>query len=164
MSCATSIRRPHAIRICRLPRVIRHFRLRRDENGKNRGVVTRQVEVLQIQSVVPRLVVVGETELTLAALELNGKDGWPRNQHGVDSAPESWDVELQEDRAGKSTQSAGENIDLLFPRLALVDVEIMSVRRSQDPEDLMSIRIEKTVDRGRIIGGGASGGPVTCEG
>ena len=71
---ATAIRWPHAVRIRRLPRVIRAFGLRRDEDGKNRCVVARGVEVLQIQGVVPRLVVVVETELMLAALELNHED------------------------------------------------------------------------------------------
>ena len=115
--------------------------------GKIGGVVTRRVKVLQVQRVVPRLVVVGETELTFAALELNRKDGWSGNQHGVDSAAEPWDVELQEERAGKSAQSAAENVDLFFPCLALVDVEVMSVRCSQGAEDMVWIRRQKAVDR-----------------
>jgi hypothetical protein len=68
------------------------------------------------------------------------------NQHGVDSAAKSWDVELQNDRAGKSTQSAAQNVDHFFPRLALLDVQVMSVSRSEDTEDLVWVRIQKTVD------------------
>jgi hypothetical protein len=48
MACPTSVRRVHAIRMCRLPGVIPAFCLRRDEDGKDRCVVTRRVEVLQI--------------------------------------------------------------------------------------------------------------------
>ena len=146
MACPTAKRRPHAVRIWRLPRVIRGFGLRRDEDGKDRCVVTRRVEVLQIQSVVPGLVVVGEAKLTLAALELNRKDGWAGNQYSVDSAPKSWHIELQEDRAGKSTQSAAENVDFFFPRLALLNLQVMGVSRSEYTEDLVWIRSQKTID------------------
>jgi hypothetical protein len=75
LACPTAIRRSHAVGICWLPCVIRAFGLRRDEDRKDGCVVARSVEVLQIQAVVPRLVVVVETELTLAALELNREDG-----------------------------------------------------------------------------------------
>jgi hypothetical protein len=109
--------------------------------------MARRVEVLQIEGVVPRLVVVGDTELTLAALELDRKDGRPRNQHGVDSAPKSWDVKLQKDRATQSTQSIAKNIDFLLPCLALIDIEVMGVGRYEDAEDMVWIRGEETGDR-----------------
>jgi hypothetical protein len=57
-----------------------------------------------------------------------------------------WDVEFQEDRARKSPQSVAENVDLLFPCLTLVDLEVMGVRRSQGTEDMVWIRSQETVD------------------
>ena len=68
-------------------------------------------------------------EMTLAAFELDRKDDRSRDKHCVDSASESRDRKFQEDRAGKSKQSAAENPNLFFPCLTLVDVEVMSVRR-----------------------------------
>ena len=147
VACAAAIRRPHAVRIRGLPRVIRDFGLGRDEDGKDRSVVTRRVKILQIQRVVPRLVVIGEAVLAFAALELDREDGRSGNQHGIDSAAESRNVELEEERAGQATESSSENVELLFPRLALVDVEVMGVRRSQGAEDMVRLGRQKAVDR-----------------
>jgi hypothetical protein len=109
--------------------------------------MARRMEVLQVQGVVPSLVVIGEMKLTLAALELNREDGWPRNQYGVNSAPKSWHVEFQEDRAGKSTESTAEDVDFLFPCLTLLDVQVVGMSRRECTEDLVRVRIQKIVDR-----------------
>ena len=44
-----------------------------------------------------------------------------------------------------------ENVDLLFPRLALLDVEVVGVRRSQAAEDLVRPSRKELVDRRPIV-------------
>jgi len=139
MAGATAIWRPHAVRIRGLPSSIRGFRLCRDKDRKDWRFVTRSVEVLQIQGVVPCLVVVGDTELVFSALELNGENNWPGNHHSIDSAAESRNVELKKDCARKSTQNVAENANLLLPCLPLIDVKVMGVRCDQSTEDLLWI-------------------------
>src|SRR5262245_55615993 len=85
VTCPTAIRRPYAVRICRLPSVIRFLGSCREEDWEDRCVVTRLVEVLQIQRVVPGLVVVSKAKLVFTALKLDWEDGRPGNQHSIDS-------------------------------------------------------------------------------
>src|SRR5690242_10328334 len=116
MKASTAIWRPNIVRIGGLPRGVRVVGLRRNEDRKNSRGMTRRVEIFQIECVVPDLVVVRETKLTLAALELDRKNGRPGNQHRVYSAAKSWHVEFQEEPAGKTVQSAAQNIELFLPR------------------------------------------------
>ena len=110
-------------------------------------MVTRRVEVLQVQRVVPRLVVVPEAELAFAALELNRKDGWSGNQHRIDSAAEPRNFELEVERARKSAEGSPEEVELLFPCLALFNFEGVCVRCSEGAEDLVRLGCQKAVDR-----------------
>jgi hypothetical protein len=86
------------------------------------------MEVLQVQRVVPGLVVIGQAVMAFTALELDREDGRSGNQHGIDTAPEAGNVELQEEGAGECCESRLENEQFLFPRLALLDVEVVGVR------------------------------------
>jgi hypothetical protein len=97
--------------------------------------MTGLVEVLEIERVVPGLVVVRELELLFAALELNGEDGGTADNNGVDPASEAWDLELQEDRPGHSVQGPLQDLDLLFPGISLLLVERKGVCRGECPED-----------------------------
>lgn len=83
------------------------------------------------------MVVIVETELTFAALELYWENGWSRNHHGVDSAAKAWDLELQEERALKSCQSVAQKRDFFFPRMTLLDFQVMGVSLSENAKDVM---------------------------
>ena len=50
---------------------------------------------------------------------------------------------------------AAENIDVLFPCLALVDVEVMGMRGSQSTKHLVWISSHEPFDLILIVGGGA---------
>lgn len=152
---AATIRRPHAVRIWILPPLIGNVGFRRHEDGTNRRVVTRGVEVLQIQRVVPRLVVVGQPKLALAALKLDRKYDRPANQHGVDSAAKARDVEFEVEHASQPAESDRENFQLLFPRLALLDFEVVDVCRSQRTKDLVRIGGEKQIYGPGVVRGSA---------
>jgi hypothetical protein len=127
VATAATIRRPHAVRICALPGLIGDVRFRRHEEGTNRRVVTRSVKVLEVQGVVPRLVVIGEPELAFSAPELDRKDTRSRNQNGVDSAAEPGNIELKVERARQSLQRPSQNLNFFFPRLPLIDLEVVGV-------------------------------------
>ncbi len=116
------------------------------------GVVTRRVEVLQIQRVIPCLVVVRQPEVTFAAFEFNRKDGWTRNQDCVDSAAEPRDVKFEVQRAGKPAQLRPQDVYLLLPCLALIDFEIVRVRRSQHAEDMVEIGSKEPLDGRGLVG------------
>ncbi len=109
-------------------------------------MVTRRVEVLQVQRVVPRLVVIPEAKLAFATLELNRKDGWSGNQHRIDSAAEPRHFKLQVQRARKPVEGSPKEIELLFPGLALLNLEGVGVRSSEGAEDLVRLGREKAFD------------------
>ena len=75
-------------------------RLGSDEDWDNRSRMTRFVEILQVQRVVPHLIQRGAIERRLANFELHNEDHGADEDDGVDAASHSRDVELQEQAAG----------------------------------------------------------------
>jgi hypothetical protein len=55
------------------------------------------MKVLEVESVVPRLIDIVPIELLLAGLELNRKDDTASDHHGVDPRSESRDIKFQEE-------------------------------------------------------------------
>jgi hypothetical protein len=110
------------------------------------------MEVLEVQSVIPRLVPVGEMILTLAALELDRKDRRARDQNGVDTAAESWDIELEVEGTGQALQGGGEGLDLLLPGIALLRIEREWIGGRQPANHLVRMRGEKLAHRRTVVG------------
>jgi hypothetical protein len=81
----------------RLPVAVRFERFGSDKDREDGGVVTRAMEVLQVQPVVPRLVSIGNVVLPLTAFELDREYGRTRYQDNVDTAAEPRDVEFKID-------------------------------------------------------------------
>ena len=75
--------------------------------------------------------------LALAALELEWKDGGPRNEDGVNTAAEPRHVKLKIDDACKAPQFDPENTDLLLPGTPLLHVQRMRVGGGQRAEDVI---------------------------
>lgn len=84
----------NTIRIRRVPGSIRGLGVCCDKYWVNWRVVTSGMKVLQVERVVPGLMVVGEAELTFTALKFNWKDCWSADQYGVDSATEARNVKF----------------------------------------------------------------------
>ncbi len=70
--------------------------LRGHKDRQNRRGVAGQVKVLQVERVVPCLIEVMGIELSLAHLELDDEHGRSGDEHRVDPAADSRDVELEE--------------------------------------------------------------------
>src|SRR5438105_670456 len=100
--------RSHIVGGRRCPRVIAPPRIGRNQDWENWGVVTALVEVLQIKRIVPRLLVVRPTVLSLAALEFNWEDRRTRGNDCIDATPQAWNIKLEIDVAGNSCQGASE--------------------------------------------------------
>ncbi len=73
--------------------------MRGDQNGNDRHIMTCLVEILQIESVVPDLVIVVAKKLFRADLELYYEYDGARYYHGVDSTAEARYNELKEDHS-----------------------------------------------------------------
>jgi hypothetical protein len=113
------------------------------------------MEVLEVECIVPGLIVSVERESSVAALELNGNDRRSTDDHRVDSAPEARHIELEEDPAVETRQGIAENVDLLLPRTQLTLFQLDRIVRScKVPE----YRLWCSLDEG------GRGGPVVCGG
>lgn len=141
----------HAVGMRSLPILVCRLGLSGDEYREDRRVVTGGVKVLQIQCVVPCLVIVGRPELTFAALELNRKDGWTGNENGVDSAAEPWHVELKVDGARQSDQCCSQDLDLVLPCPTLVNLKIKRVGGGQGAQNVLRISRQEHVNRRRVV-------------
>src|SRR5688572_16663406 len=81
------------------------------------------MEVLQVERVVPSLVVSLLGELLFSALELNWENGRTYDQDDVDATTEPGDVELKVNRAREADERGSEDLNLLFPRPCLFNLE-----------------------------------------
>lgn len=77
--------------------------------------MTGAVEVLQVEGVVPHLIAIAGVVLLLAALELDREYGRAGNQHGIDTAAQARNVELEIEETGNARQSTLKDADFLFP-------------------------------------------------
>ncbi len=116
-------RRIHPVRMRALPRIVGRHAIRRAEHREDGQCSARLVKVLEVEGVVPRLVVVALGIATLADLELDRHDGRVGNHHAVDTTPESRYIELEEQRSVDTRESALEHAHLLLPRLGLRPVD-----------------------------------------
>jgi hypothetical protein len=95
----------------RVPIFICRLCFGRSEDRKNQRVVTCSVKA----------------KLSLAAFELDRKDGRARNENGIDTTAKSRHVEFQIKRTLQPLQDGTKNLDLLLPRLSLSEFEIVRV-------------------------------------
>ena len=113
------------------------------------------MEVLEIEAVVPGLVVGVARESLLSALELDRKDRGARDQHRVDAAPEPGDVELEIDRALEVTQGVTQDLDLFLPRPALLGCELrVHVRHGEVTDHRLDRCVEELPDGRPVVRGG----------
>jgi hypothetical protein len=126
---------------------------RRHEQREDRRVVAREVEVLQVEPVVPGLMQRLGGEPLLAALEFDREDRGSGDDDGVDPAAETGNVELEVEPAGQPTERCAEEIDLHLPSGALHRLErVVRIGGHQRAEDLPRRRREKVRDRGSKVG------------
>ena len=111
------------VRVRRRPSGIASRGVRRDEDRQNRRLVTRLVEVLEIERIVPSLVQVVPVVIDRAALELDREHGRAGDPDRIDSTPEAGDIELQKQRSDAAHQGSLENVDLASPRIALLGLD-----------------------------------------
>ena len=115
--------------------------------------MTAQVEVLQIECVVPGLVVVGYVVLALSTLELDRKDGRPADHDGVDPTPEPRHVEFKVDRPLEPVEGLDHNRDLLFPGASLGDLQVVRVSADEHSQNLRGRFGEELLNGRPVVGG-----------
>src|SRR5688572_31387374 len=91
------------------------MRVGRDQHGEDCRGVAAAMEVLQIEGIVPGLVVGPAVVPALAALELEGEDGGSDHEHGIDAAAESRNIELEVQVPIQAGQRSSQDLDLLSP-------------------------------------------------
>lgn len=74
--------------------------------------MTRRMEVLQVQCVIPHLINRCAVESHFSDLEFDYKYNGPNQQNGVDSTPHSWNVEFQEQRAVQANKMTPKKVNL----------------------------------------------------
>src|ERR1051326_3707344 len=111
------------------------------------------MEILQIKSIVPDLVVVGRSVLLFANFEFDGQNGGPNNENRINAAGQPRHIELEIDRSRNILQGSVENFDLLLPRTPLFEFYIMAVRLNQSSRNIDGILRKKRLHRRAIIRG-----------
>jgi hypothetical protein len=81
--------------------------------------VARSVKILQVQCVIPHLVLVCDPKSMLADLELDHDHRGPGDQNRIDPAADSRDIEFKEDRAHALAEGGFEHGDLAKPSVPL---------------------------------------------
>jgi hypothetical protein len=145
--------RPHPIVMRGLPCRIPCGRPGGDEDREDRRRVAGLMEVLQVEPIVPGLVVGVGPEKVLAALELDREDRWPTHQGGIEATSQPGDVELQEEGALEADECGSENANLLCPSATLLGLERAEGVRHREPTDhRVGRRGEELGDRCAVVG------------
>ena len=165
-------RRADAVGVGRLPAAVALRGLGGTEDREDRRGVARGVEVLEVEAIVPGLLVVELLELLRPHLELDRNHGRGRDEHGIHPPAEPRDVELEVDpgdRMKKVTSSffAAEKVAVTFfigqggaehgqlqpPRGELLGGERVAMRTRERGVDLVVGGAEERGDRVGIEGG-----------
>ena len=124
--------------------------LRRHKNRNYRYFMTRRVEVLQIEPVVPDLINGASIKSFRTNLELQHKDDWPNKQYRIDPCAHSRDVELQQNRSINPLETGFQKPDLCYPGISLCLVN----REIAIPDQLAKYCVvmgSQKLNRGRVV-------------
>ena len=149
-------RRSHAVGMGQLPTRVAPRRLRGTEDRKDRRQVARSMKILEIEAIVPGLLVVEPFKLFRANLKLNRHDCFAGDKHGIDPPTEPRDIELKMDPRALMRgvgKSCTEHRQLQPPRGKLLGDEREAMGAGQRRVDRFVARGEK-IAHWRGVGGG----------
>ena len=115
--------------------------------------MAREVEIPEIEGIIPRLVVVGRMVVPLSTLEFNWENAGAGDEHCIDATSQSGHLKLEEDRAVQFSQRILENLDFLLPCPSLLKFEIVRVSRGKLSQDLINVLAQEIGDSRRTVGG-----------
>ena len=115
------------------------------------------MEVLEIEPVVPRLVVVDATVLRGTALELDRKDRGTADQGGVNSTAEPRNIELEVNGTVETGEGVLKYLDLLLPGVPLIAFKRKLVCGCEPPQNLVRRLGKEMPNRRPVVGGRAAG-------
>lgn len=156
--------RPHVVSRASNPGMVAATGSSSDYDGEDACLVARAVEILEVEPVVPSLVVCTGGEGRLAALELNRDDGRTSHDHRIDPAADARHLELEKHGAGDCDERVLQNLNLFNPGVPLSRVHVAAGAGGKCTENRAGIGGEEAFDSVAVVGWRRTGLNVTHAG